>query len=132
MKIGANIATGTNRSGASFLCHESSATSSYGRYSPSARDFVHSFYAVLNRWNSETAFMSNSRQKKAHPSFSAMVENAELVLPLIVSELQRKPSHLVWVLEEAFKEQPYSAEQEGDIPAMADAWVSWANNRGHD
>lgn len=98
-----------------------------GVYTASATDFIASFYAVLRRWQSETAFESNPRRITQHPSYAALVSNAELVLPQIVGELRTKPSYLVWVLEAAIGEKPYTADMTGDIKKMTQAWLDWAS-----
>jgi hypothetical protein len=88
-------------------------------------DFVASYYAVLRRWRSETTIISDPREVFAHPSFKALVENARVCLPLILSDLRLSPSNLVYVLEEAFGVSPYPKSSEGDLRAMTDAWLSW-------
>lgn len=103
---------------------------SRGHYKPSPEDFVGSFYGVLNRWESETKYSSSTTEILEHPSYSALVENARLTLDLICDELKKKPSHLVFVLEDAFEIRPYSDQEEGNIPAMTNAWLSWAANTG--
>lgn len=109
----------------------SSASKSAGRYGRSSTDFIRSFYAVLNRWRSETAFLSDPDQITAHPSFSALVAHADLVCPLIIQELRMAPSKLVWVLDDAFpNESPYGSAAIGDFEAMANGWIAWAENNG--
>ena len=82
----------------------SSSSRSSGRYVPSPNDFIASFYAILRRWKSETAFLSDPEEITDHPSFRAIVENANLVAPLILSELKTGPSLLVWALDDALNE----------------------------
>lgn len=101
-----------------------------GVYKPSPADFINSFYAVLRRWKSETAFESNPEKIVSHPSFEALVNNAETIAPLILYELKKQPSHLVWALEEAFHERPYAEADQGNIRAMSEAWVAWGETNG--
>lgn len=108
----------------------STASASSGQYQPSPLDFINSFYAVLRRWESETAFISNPDEITSHPSFRALVENADTVVSLIIGELKQHPSFLVWVLDDAFGERPYPDEAMGDIPAMTEAWIAWAERNG--
>jgi hypothetical protein len=121
--------TGT-RSGYYSKVSRTSASHSAGIYRPSPRDFIGSFYAVLRRWRSETAFLSDPETITRHPSYKALVDNAELALPLIIDELRRSPSKLVWVLDDAIDEKPYLPEASGDIVAMTDAWIAWAERNG--
>ncbi len=99
-------------------------------YKPTRSGFLRSFYAVLQRWQSETMFTSSPIKKTSHPSYRALVDNARLVTPLIIEELRKNPSPLVWVLEEAYKIHPYSDSDIGDIEATSKAWVIWAENNG--
>ena len=105
-------------------------TESRGTYHPSSADFIASFYAVLNRWKSETAFLSDPEKITSHPSFKAISANIGEVFPLIIAELKLGPSLLVWSLEDYFNERPYPEEELGDISAMTEAWIAWAD-RNH-
>lgn len=126
------LATTSNMSSSRLLRTRSSTSSkSGGRYARSPNDFLNSFYAVLNRWKSETMFDSDPVRITAHPSYSALVRNAELVLPWIISELRSRPSKLVWVLDDAFPDEiVYPTSVVGDLKAMADCWIAWAENTG--
>lgn len=93
-------------------------------------DFINSFYPVLRRWRSETSFLSDPDEITGHPSFRALVDNARLVLPLIIDELRAEPSTLVWVLDEAMDDSPYRADAIGNIRAMSEAWIAWAERNG--
>jgi hypothetical protein len=108
-----------------FVRVRQSASHSSGRYHRSPSDFIGSFYAVLNRWRSETAFESDPDRITAHVSFHALVSHAEDVCPLIIEDLRASPSMLVWVLDDAFPdESPYPAEAVGDFAAMANGWIA--------
>lgn len=101
------------------------ASRSAGRYVPSPIDFIGSYYGVVNRWRSETAFSSDPAELFGHPSFQALVDNVEIALPLIMSDLKTAPSNLVFVLEKAFGVTPYAEANAGDLRAMTDAWLAW-------
>lgn len=117
--------------GPRFVASRPSSSQSAGRYKPSTVDFISSFYAVLNRWKSETAFESDPDRITGHPSFAALVGHAENVCPYIIEELRTSPSMLVWVLDDAFPNvRPYSSDAVGDFAAMANGWISWAENNG--
>jgi hypothetical protein len=55
-----------------------------------------------------------------------MVQIAHLALPLIIDEPRSRPSLLVWVLDDAFADKPYSDDEVGNVPAMTNAWIAWA------
>jgi hypothetical protein len=101
------------------LRRRSSTSKSGGRYEPSPTDFISSFYAVLNRWRSETAFESDPDRITAHSSFAALVRHADLVCPLIIQELRMAPSKLVWVLDDAFPHEiPYGTPWRQPLPYL--------------
>jgi hypothetical protein len=117
--------------GRSVVHHRARATRAYGRYQPSPKDFLGSFPAVLERWEDETAFLSDPQAITSHPSYRALVENALVAVPLILRELQKGPSPLVWVLEDAFPgERPYSDDKIGNLVEMTKAWLAWGERRG--
>ncbi|WLA78990.1 hypothetical protein [Bradyrhizobium elkanii] len=114
-----------------FVASRQTASKSSGRYEASSIDFISSFYAVLNRWRSETAFESDPDSITAHPSFAALVEHADIVCPLIIQDLRMAPSNLVWVLDDAFpNETTYSPSDVGDFVAMSNGWIAWAEMNG--
>lgn len=85
---------------------------------------------MLRRWKSETAIYSDPNKITSHPSFLAMVKNAELITPLIIAELKIRPSLLVWVLDDAFADKPYPKSATGNIKEMTNAWIAWAEHHG--
>jgi hypothetical protein len=90
-----------------------------------------SFYAVLRRWRTETAFLSDPDKVTTHPSFLALVRHADIATSLIIDELRQQPSLLVWVLDDAFSsDRPYGEADVGDIEAMTNAWIAWAERDG--
>ena len=114
--------------GISFFTQTTSTTSkSSGTYQSSPNDFINWFYSVLRRWRSETAFESDPDKITSHPSYKALVNNAELITPLIIDDLRVHPSLLVWVLDDTIEEKPYSDDVIGNIPQMTNAWIAWAD-----
>ncbi|NJM83131.1 MAG: hypothetical protein HC844_12145 [Tabrizicola sp.] len=105
-------------------------TKSPGLYTPKPDDFVGSFYAVLSRWKSETKFLSDPYKITSHPSFVALVENADAVIPLIKMQLSREPSNLIWVLEDHFGFDPYAPGDEGDVVKQTNRWLAYLEANG--
>ena len=97
-----------------------------GKYKPTGKGYIHSFHAVYSRWKSETRFESNPKNIISHTSFEVMVRMAREIpeiVSIIIQELRLEPSMLVWVLDKALGDSPYSAEDFGDIRKMSEAWV---------
>ena len=105
----------------------SQATSPSGwTYPISGAGYVDVFYADLNRWKSETAFLSDPDKITSHPSFQNIIKNVPFVLPLIIQELKNGPTLLVWALDDALDEMPYAECDRGNIKAMCEGWIAWA------
>jgi hypothetical protein len=65
-----------------------------------AGDLETTFHRLAAEWESETAPWSSIRLKKRHPAYRKLVEMGEPVIPLILADLARRPSHLIWVLRD--------------------------------
>lgn len=95
------------------------------KYKSTSSDYVSKFHALLQKWRSETAFISDPETIISHPSFREIVVRAKIVKKLIADDLRKAPSPLVWALDEAYGFQPYEIEVAGDIEKMSEAWISW-------
>lgn len=73
------------------------------------------FYHHFQRWQEETAVISDSWKIKENPNFIAMVQMGKKVVPFIVEELKKEPSHLNWVLSRIYgkriSEQPVTNDE---------------------
>ena len=98
----------------------------WSTYLPSRTDYIDRFYRALRRWHSETTFLSDSLKITEHPDFRRIVKLGRPVVPLILGEIQRDPSILVYALEEIESVRPYPEDDEGDFRAMSEHWISWA------
>lgn len=133
MSYAGNITSTEKGGGKRIIIRRTRSTQSQGRYQPTGKEFIGSFHAVLERWKLETEFYSDPDKITSHQSFRAIVENAAVVLPLILNELRKGPSLLVWALDDAFPgDRPYGNEAVGDISAMTNAWVAWGQQHGRD
>ena len=56
------------------------------------------FYKCLNQWKQDTKFLSSVSAITCHPCFQHIVEMGGNAVPLIVNEIEREPSNLVWAL----------------------------------
>jgi len=124
------LPTASDKAGYRFTISVSSSSLADGYYAPSSGDFINAFYSSLKRWSSETAFSSDPDEITGHEEFLTMVKLAPRVFDLIIEELKKNPSALVWVLEDAFNTRPYNEEAVGNFAEMANAWVAWAERNG--
>lgn len=110
--------------------YNTTASRSSSIYIASPEDFRGSFFAVLNRWRNETMLLSDPTKIMGHPSFAALVKNAEVVIPEICEQLRSQPSNIVWILEECFGFDPYIDGDEGDVEKQSNRWLDYLKSNG--
>lgn len=80
------------------------------------------FYDHLKKWKEETLFVSSPNQIVENENFQGMVKLGKPVVPFVVSELQRNPTYLVWVLNYIYGTK-VSESPNITIPEAAKLWV---------
>ena len=101
-----------------------------GHYDATSSDDVEVFYSALQKWKSETYFLSSPSEILSHPSIKVIVKLGSAALPLVLDEIKYRPSILVGVLEEICGEVPYSAHDSGNIRRICEAWIAWGERNG--
>jgi hypothetical protein len=100
-----------------------------GIYRVTEPDYVDIFYSRLHRWMSETYFSSSIAEIERHPDYIAIVAMGRHAIPLIISELRKSPSLLVFAAQSITGETPYLKCERGNIKAMTNAWISWSERQ---
>ena len=93
------------------------------------------FRQLEAQWTAETRILSDPRKIMGHPAMRAIVALGDKVVPIILRELQSKPSLLAWALPEITGERPAPAKIEGgfckqDVVAETEAWLQWGRGKG--
>jgi hypothetical protein len=93
------------------------------------------FCRLEAEWQTDTRYLSNPGKIMSHPAMRAIVERGEEVLPIILRDLQAKPSLLVWALPEITGESLAPPNLEGgflkwNVSAQIDAWMQWGREKG--
>src|SRR5437016_4292269 len=78
-------------------------------------------------WRKDTAHLSNPTAIMAHPAMQAIIAMGEEVVPIILRELDTRPSLLVWALPAIVGARP---EFEGKVSKMTNAWLQWGREKG--
>ncbi len=78
----------------------------------------------------ECAFLSTMHEIAAHPAYREIVRMGYHALPLILRDLEKRPSHWFWALNEITLENPVLPEHRGNITAMAQDWLEWGKRSG--
>lgn len=56
------------------------------------------FQRYLENWKSQTQFLSSVPKITSHPAFKKIIDMGGNAVPLILNEIERQPSNLVWAL----------------------------------
>ncbi len=90
------------------------------------------FRSLASRWDELTLYRSNLRPLRRHPVYQELITLGEAAIPLILKELERRPS-ASWfdLLGELTGEDPVPPELAGQVGAMADAWLEWGRGQGY-
>ena len=86
------------------------------------------FLQFLNKWNSETMFLSSSTDIYTNSWYIRIIGLGYPVIPFILNELNEENDHLFWALEMITGENPVPEEDYGRINRMADHWIHWGKN----
>lgn len=66
-----------------------------------------------------------------HPSYQRVIGYGHGALPFLLGELSIEPDHWYWALQAITGENPIPVEDQGRLPKMAEAWVSWGKQHGY-
>lgn len=75
-------------------------------------------------------FLSDPIAMSVHPSMAAIASLGEDVVPLVLEELEKEPSHLFMVLPAITGENVYIPEEDyGKVDRIVGAWLRWGKER---
>jgi len=84
------------------------------------------FHQLADEWSSDTQFESSLTAITNHPSYQKIISLGVEVVPLILSELAATPRPWFAALREITGSDPVQAHERGNVVAMADSWLRWA------
>lgn len=88
------------------------------------------FLRLKAKWEAETAMLSSVTEKAMHPAYQQIIGMGPIAIPLILSEMKKKPGHWFWALKSITGEDPVLPEQRGRIKEMTEAWLRWGKEQG--
>jgi hypothetical protein len=88
------------------------------------------FATLSAEWKEATAIESSTTAMVAHPAYQAIIALGPPVVPLLLRDLEREPTHWFEALRAITGEDPVPRDCWGRIPAMAAAWLAWGRQRG--
>ncbi len=85
------------------------------------------FNEYYTNWRRETAMCSGIEAKRNNENFKKIVAMGEKIIPIILKEIKKNPSHLFLVLPEITKENIIIPEEDqGNIRKINELWIQWA------
>jgi hypothetical protein len=88
------------------------------------------FHRLAAEWKAQSRFLSNSAQMAMLRPYQQIIGMVAAVVPLILDELRREPDQWFWALESITEQNPVPPEAMGKVRLMAQAWVTWGEQRG--
>ncbi|MCT7975852.1 hypothetical protein [Laspinema olomoucense] len=90
------------------------------------------FEALASEWQAAMAGSSFMAEKTSHPAYQKIIEMGSAAVPLLLRELERKPTHWFAALKAITGANPVKPEQRGRIKQMAEAWIEWGRKQGYE
>jgi len=95
---------------------------------PSEAD-VARFEALADRWRHETLDLSSLTEIVAHPAYLSIIAMGKPATPLLLAELEKRPTHWFVALAAINQTNPVPAEDAGNFKKMTEAWLRWGRQR---
>lgn len=98
---------------------------------PRAETLEERFRRLAAEWEQATLYLSSMEQASKHPAYQEIISMGPDVVPLLLRDLERKHTHWFIALREITGAQPVPKDAAGNIPKMAQAWLTWAKDNGY-
>jgi type I restriction enzyme M protein len=89
------------------------------------------FNSLVRQWEQERPRGADLSDMVIHEAYQRIIGMGSRAIPLLLGELERKPGHWFWALYSITGENPVPEESQGNLQAMADAWLEWGRQRGY-
>lgn len=89
------------------------------------------FSQLRDRWQSETRRLSSIDRKILNDSYQRIIGMGERALPHIFRALRTRTEFWFPALYSITGEDPVPPEAAGDLDAMREHWLRWAEENGH-
>ncbi len=88
------------------------------------------FDELARQWKEDTQFLSNVGAIIDHPAYEHIISLGEEMVPYIIQDmLENGPNHWFNALSRITGANPITKDIVGNLDKMADAWITWYNNR---
>ncbi|MDA2915926.1 hypothetical protein MYX64_03660 [Nitrospinae bacterium AH_259_B05_G02_I21] len=89
------------------------------------------FQQLVDQWLEDTINMSSIAARVAHPAYLEIIGMGEKAVPLLLSELEKRPSHWFPALTAITRENPIPEEARGRFKEMTEAWLEWGRENNY-
>jgi hypothetical protein len=97
---------------------------------PGVESVEQRFRRLEAQWRADTEFLSDAGKIINHPAFQAIIALGDGVVPIMLHDLEGRPSLWVWALPEITGANPVPAAEAGNIRKMTAAWLKWGRENG--
>jgi hypothetical protein len=88
------------------------------------------FHELAAQWSRETAHLSSTTARLAHPAYQSIIALGQDALPLLIEQMKAGRGHWDAALRTITGENPVPVEHAGKFRLIATDWVHWAEKRG--
>jgi predicted DNA-binding antitoxin AbrB/MazE fold protein len=89
------------------------------------------FRQLKEAWERAVAHHSSTTIRNNHPAYREIIGLGPKVIPLLLRDLEENHTHWFCALREITGANPVPESAAGNIPKMAEAWLSWARDKGY-
>lgn len=95
------------------------------------KNITKDFVRELKKWKRATAHLSLIDDKITHPSYVKITSMGDKVVPLILRELEKRPTHWFAALEEITGRNAVPDYFNGTAEEVANIWIDWGKRAGY-
>ncbi len=89
------------------------------------------FRRLASAWHKAVAHQSSTTVRNNHPAYQEIISMGPGVVPLLLRDLEENHTHWFAALRQITGASPVPEPAAGNIPLMAEAWLSWAKDNGY-
>ena len=89
------------------------------------------FQELADRWEAETALLSNSERAAQHPAHQEIVTMGRGAVPLILERIRSQGGLWFHALSAITGANPVAPEDRGNVAAMQKSWLKWGEHNGY-
>lgn len=90
------------------------------------------FRRLADEWLEDTMFISSPSDKFLHRAYLEIIGMGKDAIPFLLREVRDLSGHWFLALRSITKQDPVQPEDANDMISMADAWLRWGREKGHE